>query len=492
MRIRLKITTVFIALAISLTVPKTLAASLDLLPDDPAKMENLLNRTVETRIKRGAYFLLGIESKINDSREELALLKNNIRSLKDKIDETNVRMEDLQSQIQNLDRLIDENRRKIQAGELQAAEYENQIIISEQDIKDKEEQIGKQFKSLDLALNAYYLQNNSFFDSKNNAPMLLAFLASDASTGEIIKQNQYLFFLQNASQELIKRIQKNELEIQEQKIELQGRKNKLQELQIVLAREKRTLEASQESKNKLLEETKGKQIIYETLLELSKKEEQQVSAAIETLKQNYVFFQTKIEELGATPALPNNDSDTLSLDTDLSEQILKGTELLAWPVNPNLGISAFFKDSAYEKALGLPHNAIDIKIPQSSRVKTAADGVITKVADNGYAYSYVIIGHAGNIMTLYGHLSEIFVKEGEIVRQGQTIGLSGGIPGTKGAGWLTTGAHLHFEVFKNFKHTDPLEYLPLEYLPLKSLAEKYLQRLTGNEEKKIKRLQLIE
>ena len=84
-------------------------------------------------------------------------------------------------------------------------------------------------------------------------------------------------------------------------------------------------------------------------------------------------------------------------------------------------------------------------------------------------------------------MSEILVNEGEIVRRGQTIGLSGGIPGNKGAGWLTTGAHLHFEVFKNFQRVDPLEYLPLEFVPVASLPEKYLKKLTGDEEEKVRR-----
>ena len=73
------------------------------------------------------------------------------------------------------------------------------------------------------------------------------------------------------------------------------------------------------------------------------------------------------------------------------------------------------------------------------------------------------------------------------MRQGGVIGLSGGIPGTKGAGWLTTGAHLHFEVFKNWKRADPLEFLPLELVPVTSLPEKYLKILTGQKETKVKR-----
>jgi murein DD-endopeptidase MepM/ murein hydrolase activator NlpD len=230
-----------------------------------------------------------------------------------------------------------------------------------------------------------------------------------------------------------------------------------------------------DSKQRLLNETRGKQMIYETLLELSKQEESQVALQISNLQQNFEFFRTKLDEIKNNPlAAPLPETD-FALDED--EKVLSGKAVLAWPVSPSGGISAFYHDESYKAAVGIQHNAVDIRVAQGSRVRAAADGVVTKVAENGFAYSYIIIAHANKIITLYGHMSEMLVSEGEIVRQGQVIGLSGGIPGTKGAGWLTTGAHLHLEVFNNWQHVDPLEYLPLEYLDQANLPEKYLKNM---------------
>jgi len=67
--------------------------------------------------------------------------------------------------------------------------------------------------------------------------------------------------------------------------------------------------------------------------------------------------------------------------------------------------------------------------------------------------------HDNNISTLYGHLSKINVKVDDQVYAGQAIGLSGGTPGTYGAGPYTNGPHLHFEVKESGISVDPMGYL---------------------------------
>ena len=134
---------------------------------------------------------------------------------------------------------------------------------------------------------------------------------------------------------------------------------------------------------------------------------------------------------------------------------------IAWPVEPIYGISAGFHDPEYEEIFGIPHEAIDIPIEQGSRVSSAADGVIEKIADNGMGYNYAIVRHKGGA-TLYGHVTVFLVKEGQNVKRGQSIALSGGRPGSKGAGALSTGPHLHFEVIVDGEHIDPMTLLPKE------------------------------
>ncbi|HAI98414.1 TPA: hypothetical protein DCL30_02615 [Candidatus Peribacteria bacterium] len=138
---------------------------------------------------------------------------------------------------------------------------------------------------------------------------------------------------------------------------------------------------------------------------------------------------------------------------------------LVWPVNPSQGISAVFLDEAYEKTFGIPHKGIDIPVMQGSLVRAAADGVVEKVTDNGLGFNSIIIRHEGGA-TLYGHVNQFLVKEGQTVHRGSPIARSGGRPGTPGAGAISTGPHLHFEVIADGVRVDPLTLLPRDVLTL--------------------------
>ena len=118
-------------------------------------------------------------------------------------------------------------------------------------------------------------------------------------------------------------------------------------------------------------------------------------------------------------------------------------------------------NKSYRGFFGVDHQGVDIVVPQGTPVRAAADGVVFLARDGGQTgYSYVLVGHRGGTATLYGHLSQISVVTGQDINHGQVLGLSGGTPGTYGAGPMTTGAHLHLEVIQKGTHVDPLLLLP--------------------------------
>lgn len=88
------------------------------------------------------------------------------------------------------------------------------------------------------------------------------------------------------------------------------------------------------------------------------------------------------------------------------------------------------------------YNAIDIGIPVGSPILASAAGevIISKTSgwNSGYG-RYIVISHYNGTQTLYGHLSENLVVEGQTVSQGQYIGLTGNTG-------KSTGPHIHFEI----------------------------------------------
>ena len=99
------------------------------------------------------------------------------------------------------------------------------------------------------------------------------------------------------------------------------------------------------------------------------------------------------------------------------------------------------------------NNAVDIANSCGTPVYAAADGIALSVAAtnsrsvyaNGGYGNNIRLQHVGGVITLYAHLKEVLINEGQEIKQGQLIGLMGGQPGMIGAG-RSTGCHLHFEV----------------------------------------------
>jgi murein DD-endopeptidase MepM/ murein hydrolase activator NlpD len=100
------------------------------------------------------------------------------------------------------------------------------------------------------------------------------------------------------------------------------------------------------------------------------------------------------------------------------------------------------------------HTGIDMVEPFGSPIYAADDGIVALVGSTTTGYgTYVVIAHSGGLDTLYGHLSAALVKVGQLVNQGQPVGLEGSTGNS-------TGAHLHFELRINQKPVDPAPYLP--------------------------------
>lgn len=441
------------------------------------ELSDTLKETVKKQIKQGTFFVLGLRNKLGTSNAELQKLKGNISLLEEQITGAQEAYTTLKEQRANISTLIERNNKKVAATTLLIAEYKNKVILLADEVRQAQKRLDEQRSLVQKTVTSYYLQTSILGSYQSQDNQLLAMLSYESGIGEAAQMQDYLRTMEDKSYLMIGNLLKEQNEMKSKETDLSTTNEELIRLEDALAQEKRNLLAAQESIARLMIETAGKEATYQELLESSRKEAVHVSLELDHLRENFAFFQQKLDELKVQKANGTfNPTTGLGIDDFEALTNLRGTSQFAWPVSPTLGLSAFFHDAEYQGAMGVQHNAVDIRALQGTKIHAPADGVVSKTADNGMGYSYIIVAHENGYMTLYGHVNQISVKVGDTVRQGQTIGLTGGMPGTKGAGWLTTGPHLHFEVFKNFQHVDPLLYLPLEYLPKAQLETKYIKK----------------
>ncbi|UPW19257.1 peptidoglycan DD-metalloendopeptidase family protein [Agarivorans sp. TSD2052] len=94
------------------------------------------------------------------------------------------------------------------------------------------------------------------------------------------------------------------------------------------------------------------------------------------------------------------------------------------------------------------HNGIDYAAKVGTPILAAGDGRVTKSGYSKYNGNYVFIQHSSAYMTKYLHLQKRYVKTGQRVKQGKTIG-------TLGATGRVTGPHLHYEFLVHGVHKNP-------------------------------------
>lgn len=98
------------------------------------------------------------------------------------------------------------------------------------------------------------------------------------------------------------------------------------------------------------------------------------------------------------------------------------------------------------------HTGMDFTAPTGTEVHATGDGRVERIqyAQRGYGYN-VIIDHGFGYKTRYAHLSKILVSKGQKVRRGTVVGLVGNTG-------MSIAPHLHYEVIRNGKPVNPINY----------------------------------
>lgn len=376
-----------------------------------------------------------LDSQVKNLNQDIVLQKNKIEQRRKQQDEYLEALRQKQSESATLANQIAIADNKIKKVELDIEDLNidinfNQLEVQKTaaEIEDANVEIEKKEESLAVALRS--------IDKKWDASLIEILILND-NLSDFLNQVKYLEDINSNLKKSLSDLGIERRDLEEKKQGLAKKEGKLQDLKAQMSEKIANLDGEKQAKADLLDETKSSEEEYARLLQETKAEQLRAQAEIAEISRQVKNKMAEIEK----------------------NKVMFSDNGFVWPVPKNT-ITAFFHDPSYPFRNIFEHPAVDISARQGTEIRAAASGYVAKARDNGMGYSYIMLVHGNNIATVYGHVSKIYVQNDQYVKQGQIIGLSGGKPGTPGAGPLTTGSHLHLEFRLDGIPVNPLKYLP--------------------------------
>lgn len=336
-----------------------------------------------------------------------------------------------------------------------------------------------------------YTQGNLVLDDSGWVDIIKGMVLTEDDTDFALSDLTYKTLVMQMGQKFVNDYRDLVRELYLVWVQVQSEEQNLKDVKLKLETQKKNIEAQKGERQRLLEITKWQEALYIQYIASQQQAQAQIQKSWQDAADKY---KDSFDELLKKYNCPTTSEDSpLSADCirirqffanekELAKSALREwtPNILDWPV-PSRKITTFFHDPEYYRWLGSQHEAIDIGTDQGTNIVAPADGYVyyTLEPTSGW-YSYMAVKHRDGYVTVYGHLSEIVAKRLQFVRKGEVIAKSGWAVGTPGAGPMTSGPHLHFEVWKDQEPVDPLRYLPMADIDYKSLPGIYQDKFIAD------------
>lgn len=349
-------------------------------------------------------------------QDQIQKLKDEIAQLEKDLTTTSKQAQTLETAIRGLDLNIQKLQKSITLTQTQITQKDKEINNLSGDITTTNGKIGDSQQQV-----ADSLRQLDAMEGVSSAVLLLG----GGTLSSFFDEAATLGAVRQGLQNRIAELSDLKTDLQTTKTSAEDKRKELASLQRRLSQEKQGLNAARAAQNTLLNETRNKESTYQALI--AEKKAQQ--ARFERDLQDY--------------------ENQLGLNVKAGS-IPKAGVLLQWPITPPY-VTQYFGNTPFATANaqiygGKGHNAIDMRASIGTPVKAARGGRIVGTGNtdltcpNASYGKWVFIEHDNGLSTLYAHLSQINVSQGQSVVGGQVIGYSG-FTG------YATGPHLHFGLY---------------------------------------------
>lgn len=379
---------------------------------------------------------------IEDAKKKVSSMEEEKKKVESTLKELEGKKSDTAAYVKELDRNL-----SALAGELTKLEG---------DISQKEEQIEEAKVELETAK---ITENRQYEDMKlriqymyeNGQTGLLESMMQSESIAELLNRAEYASQITSYDRKMLEEYRKTRQEVSLKEEALKTEHQELLTLQD-------STKAKQSSVKTLMASKEAELASYETKIASAQGEIDQYNADIKAQEEHMARVEAEIrrkeeEARKAEEARRAEEAKKNQSSAGGDSTVKKGNTNFIWPCPASGRISSAFGDrSSPTEGASTNHKGIDIPAPSGSSIVAAADG---KVVISTYSYSagnYIMIDHGGGLTTVYMHCSQLLVKEGETVKQGQTIA-------KVGSTGYSTGPHLHFGVRSGGSYVNPSGYV---------------------------------
>jgi len=356
-----------------------------------------------------------LKQQINDQNAQLANINKEIAQYQAQLDATSAKKKTLQNKLTQIILSLKKTAASISATKKKLTTTQLQLQQLANTIADTQTLIGQNKAGLGESLR--------IMNAADTQPLAVQILGSE-DISSAWKEVDRTESIQDAVKQHIETLNTQEQSLSQAKDATDKKKQTLEAQKKTLVAQQGSITATKNAQSELLAETKAQESAYQDLIAKKRRQEAALEAALSDLNAK---FQIAVKASQITPA---------------------GAGTLQWPttdvrITQYFGNTPFAASGAYN---GKGHNGIDLAASIGTPLKAALSGTVigtgnTDAVRGCYSFGkWVLIKHANGLDTMYAHLSQINVSQGQGVQTGDLIGYSGETG-------YATGPHLHFGVY---------------------------------------------